>query len=171
MKEELKIPIPLKIICFLLPFVGLIIYVCNVQKNRKYANKCGLTSLIGLLLPIFIIVIIKIVEASISSNYEKAEIETKSQQIHEENLKEAENILNNIEAQTITVPKVIYYTFEEAKQELEELNFKVEKIEQYSVTVEKGYVYGQTPQFYTTAWKGDTIKLYVSKGAYSEENN
>lgn len=56
-KEELKVPIPLKIICFLIPLVGLIIYVCNVQKNRKYANQCGIVSLIGFILPIIIVVL------------------------------------------------------------------------------------------------------------------
>lgn len=56
-KEELKASIVLKIVCFLIPIVGLIIYACNVSKNKKYANSCGISSLLGILTPIIIAII------------------------------------------------------------------------------------------------------------------
>lgn len=57
-KEELKASAGLKVICFLIPLVGLIIYACNVSHNRKYANSCGIASIIGVILPIIISLII-----------------------------------------------------------------------------------------------------------------
>ena len=56
-KEELKATIGLKVLCFCIPLVGLIIYACNVSQNRKYANQCGKASVIGLLTPILVLAI------------------------------------------------------------------------------------------------------------------
>lgn len=67
-KEKMQIPIPLKIICFLFPIVGFIIYICNWQKNKEYANSCGMTSLLGLITPIIIVVIMALSGGAIFNN-------------------------------------------------------------------------------------------------------
>lgn len=56
-KEELTATTGLKVLCFCIPLVGLIIYACNVSQNRKYANQCGKASVIGLLTPILVFAI------------------------------------------------------------------------------------------------------------------
>jgi len=62
------------------------------------------------------------------------------------------------------VPKVVGKTYDDAARELENNNFKVEKIDKISQTVEKGIVIEQEPENGTKIKVGETIKLYVSSG-------
>lgn len=82
-KEELKATTGLKVLCFFIPLVGLIIYACNVSQNRKYANQCGKASVIGFLTPIIIAIIsfIFIIAFTGINNYIQ---DTKEQKSYEE---------------------------------------------------------------------------------------
>ena len=60
-KEELKASTGLKVLCFFIPLVGLIIYASNISHNRNYARQCGIASLWGFLTPIIIGICIGII--------------------------------------------------------------------------------------------------------------
>ena len=157
-KEELKASIGLKIICFLIPLVGLIIYACNVAHNRKYANQCGLSSLIGFIIPI-IIVIVAFIFFSIACITKNTLDNTFD--ASKNNLITMSNVQEYSVEETI-IPKVAGMTFEEAKEKLEKMNLKVEKIEEKNKYIEYGYVIRQEPEDNTITEEGTTIKLYVS---------
>lgn len=72
--------------------------------------------------------------------------------------------ITNIEGTKIRVPFIKYITWEEAKQKLETMNLKAEKIEQPSETIEKNYVISQSPEMNTKVETGSTIKVYISAG-------
>ncbi|MDO5556882.1 MAG: hypothetical protein Q4G05_01370 [Clostridia bacterium] len=59
-KEELKAGFWLKVLCFFIPFVGLLIYACNVSFNKKYASACGRAAAWGAFWPVFLIVFVAI---------------------------------------------------------------------------------------------------------------
>ena len=44
----------LRVICFLIPLVGLIIYAVNIVQNPKIAKECGKVSLIGVIIGLVI---------------------------------------------------------------------------------------------------------------------
>lgn len=44
----------LRVICFLIPLVGLIIYAVNIVQNPKIAKECGKVSLIGFIIGLVI---------------------------------------------------------------------------------------------------------------------
>ncbi len=44
----------LRVICFLIPLVGLIIYAVNIVQNPKIAKECGKFSLIGFIIGLLI---------------------------------------------------------------------------------------------------------------------
>lgn len=64
----------------------------------------------------------------------------------------------------VKVPRVTGLTYEEAKQQIELENLKVEKIEQVSEKVEKNYIIKQEPDYNIVVKSGSTVKLYVSRG-------
>lgn len=45
-------PLVVKIVCFIIPLVGLILYICFLSKKPKYAKHCGSLALIGFCIPI-----------------------------------------------------------------------------------------------------------------------
>lgn len=67
-------------------------------------------------------------------------------------------------AQGVEVPKVTGLSFEEASNILVNQGFLVNKAENYSDTVEAGYVISQTPAEGTKAPKGNVITVNVSRG-------
>lgn len=70
----------------------------------------------------------------------------------------------NSKGKTTEIPKVVGLTFEEAKEKLEKVNLKVEKIEEDSQEVEKNHVIRQDPKYlenYEVREKS-TVKVYVS---------
>ena len=72
--------------------------------------------------------------------------------------------------QKVTMEKVVGMSFEEAERKLvNELNLKVEKIEETSKTVEEGIVTKQDVKEGTVLNAGDTVKLYVSIGTGIEQ--
>lgn len=75
-----------------------------------------------------------------------------------------ENVADNEEKESVQVPKLVGENFEEAKKDLEKVNLKVEKIEEKSSIIERGYVMKQEPTYNTTVEEGTTVKLYVSIG-------
>ena len=50
-----KAPVILRIISFFIPLVGLIIYLCSYNDNRKYGNSCGVPALVGFIIGILLI--------------------------------------------------------------------------------------------------------------------
>lgn len=67
-------------------------------------------------------------------------------------------------AQGIEVPSVTDMTFEEANSKLVSAGFLVNKAEDYSATVERGYVISQNPAEGNKAPRGSVITITVSKG-------
>lgn len=70
----------------------------------------------------------------------------------------------NSKSKTVEIPKVVGLTFEEAKEKLEKVNLKVEKIEEDSQEVENNHVIRQEPKYlenYEVKEKS-TVKVYVS---------
>ena len=53
-----KAPVILRVISFFIPLVGLIIYLCSYNDNRKYGNSCGIPALVGFILRIVLISLI-----------------------------------------------------------------------------------------------------------------
>ena len=72
-------------------------------------------------------------------------------------------------ADTVTVPSVVGSDFDDAKDTLEGLGFKVAEQEQHHATVGEGLVVSQSVDANTKAAKGTTITLYVSIGPESSE--
>ena len=58
-EKELTVPFIVLVVCFFIPFAGLIIYACNISHNRKFANKCGKASLFGIITPIIILILVQ----------------------------------------------------------------------------------------------------------------
>lgn len=63
-----------------------------------------------------------------------------------------------------TVPKLTGMTFEEAEQELQELELVIQKEEESSSKVEAGYIIRQTPEADEEIKVGETVTVYVSTG-------
>lgn len=95
--QELKAPIILKVVCFFIPLAGLIIYACNISKNRKYANSCGIASLVGLLTPIIIVIIIVVSGGIYNNSLKDNTIFTSSQSVSAEEQNEIELIKGYME--------------------------------------------------------------------------
>lgn len=64
----------------------------------------------------------------------------------------------------VTIPKVTGMKKEDAVKALEDLQLKVEIIEENDKKVEEGYVISQETEANTEAYAGDTVKIHVSKG-------
>ena len=62
----------------------------------------------------------------------------------------------------ISIPDVVSLTTEEAKKRLEEKGFKCNVQEEFSETIEFGYVIRQTPDKNSKAKKGTEVTIYVS---------
>lgn len=238
---KLEASIGIKILCFIIPLVGLILYICNVSTNKKYANACGkmalISAIIGIvLLPIIILVIILLLGMGITVFNSSADVITESESsitsIEKEtfnskfyvyegtNLSSSsvKNLLSMIileeyndnyidivfngktytdayevrnkiystskysvefeenssgiidsvtiteEIKNVTVPSLVGEKEDDAKRELENLNLKVEIVEEENEVVEIGYVVRQEPIYNTTVEEGTTVKLYVSMG-------
>ncbi len=67
----------------------------------------------------------------------------------------------------IKIADVENLKYEDAKKRLEAQGLKCEKVEEFSETIQFGYVIKQSPEGGKKAEKGDTVKVYVS----SEEKN
>lgn len=52
MKEDFKAPIILRIVCFFVPIVGLILFCCNISENKTYAKSCGIPALISTIISV-----------------------------------------------------------------------------------------------------------------------
>ncbi len=65
----------------------------------------------------------------------------------------------------ITLPDLTMYEYREAEQSLRDLGLVVEKEQVYHDTIEIGYVVTTEPNMGTVMSNGDTVKLYISKGA------
>ncbi len=63
-----------------------------------------------------------------------------------------------------SVPDVVGYSLEDAKQTLQDANFEVEVKEEYDPQVEKGKVISQNPDGGDNAAEGSTVVITVSKG-------
>lgn len=64
----------------------------------------------------------------------------------------------------VKVPKLAGSTFEEAESSLNDVNLKIEKIEETSQKIQEGIVIKQEPKENTEVKAGETVKVYVSKG-------
>lgn len=64
----------------------------------------------------------------------------------------------------IVVPEVTGYSYEEASSKLTQMGFLVNRMEDYSDSIEEGLVYYQNPVSRVKAPKGSVITVYVSKG-------
>lgn len=71
--------------------------------------------------------------------------------------------------ETTTMPKVTGLTKEEAIEEIEKANLKVEITEETSKKVEQGYVISQNPTVNTKLNAGETVKIVVSLGTGIKE--
>ncbi len=66
-------------------------------------------------------------------------------------------------AETIIVPDLVDYKWEEKEPELAELHLKCDVVEEYSIYA-PGYVIGSSPASGESIVQGDTITVHVSKG-------
>lgn len=94
---------------FFIPLVGLIIYACNISKNRKYANSCGIASLVGLVFPIIIVIIIVVSGGIYSNSLKDNTIFTSSQSISAEEQREIDVIKEFIDIAK-TQAKIEFYS-------------------------------------------------------------
>lgn len=62
------------------------------------------------------------------------------------------------------VPDVVGKTLQDAKSTLENAGFKVEEDDEYDETVEKDHIIKQSPEGDSSASKGSTVRIVVSKG-------
>lgn len=53
-ENEQKASFGMKLLSFLIPLAGLIIFACNISKRPKYAKGCGIAALIGFIITIVI---------------------------------------------------------------------------------------------------------------------
>lgn len=133
----------LKIICFLIPIMGIIIFAINISTKPRYAKDCLIASMIPILILVAIIIVltpISILLSNLEKTFEKTEVQ---------------------------LPDFTYLTFEEATIKAKDLNLKIEFIEEYNDKIEKGQIIRQEPE-YKPNYKihsGNTIKVVISKGA------
>ncbi len=66
------------------------------------------------------------------------------------------------EGAELKIPDVENLKYEDAKKRLEAQGFKCELVEEFSETIQYGYVIRQSPKAGEDAEKGDTVKVYVS---------
>jgi len=57
-RDELVASTGLKVLCFFVPLVGLLIYACNISFNRKFATECGKWSLISFLILVGMLILV-----------------------------------------------------------------------------------------------------------------
>ena len=69
----------------------------------------------------------------------------------------------------VEVPKLLGYTYEQAKEELAKYNLGIKKIEDYSELYEEGQIYEQSVKAGEKVDKNTTIVVYVSKGTSTFE--
>ncbi|WP_270941872.1 Stk1 family PASTA domain-containing Ser/Thr kinase [Romboutsia lituseburensis] len=72
---------------------------------------------------------------------------------------------NSEQQQTVTVPDVSNEYLDDAQKKLTDLNLKVEIREEYNADVKENCVIYQTPKAGTELQEGDTVTIYLSKGA------
>lgn len=98
---KLEASIGIKILCFIIPLVGLILYICNVSTNKKYANACGkmalISAIIGLILPGIILVIILLLSMGIMVFNSSADV-----------IAESESSITSIEKETFNSKFYVY---------------------------------------------------------------
>ena len=133
----------LKIICFLIPIIGIIIFAINISTKPKYAKGCLIASIIPTLI-VLVLIIVLFLSSLIEHNID--EVRRKAQ---------------------VQLPDFTYLTFEEASIKANDLNLKIEIIEEeYNDKIEKGKIIRQKPE-YEPDYKilsGSTIKVIISKG-------
>lgn len=102
-KKEYESSIGLRIICFLIPLVGLIIYSVNIVQKPKIARECGKFALFGFVLSIIVMILIFIIVINEYSNSNTGlitpaigEEQTKYQEETDEVEKEFEKIVNDV---------------------------------------------------------------------------
>ena len=134
--QELKAPIILKVVCFFIPLAGLIIYACNISKNRKYANSCGIASLVGLLTPIIIVIIIVVSGGIYNNSLKDNTIFTSSQSVSAEEQNEIEQRLDLIYSLKRKygndIKEIIQY-----KNEIQEEIEHIENLDEYNNKLKK----------------------------------
>lgn len=90
----------LRIVCFLIPLVGLIVYAVNIVQRPKIAKECGLYALIGFIIGIVIIGIcwVCILLSNIRDSTGIITTVTSEEQIEyqDEQYEEAEKLINDI---------------------------------------------------------------------------
>ena len=74
----------------------------------------------------------------------------------------ASNLLGG--GEPVDVPKVVGLTEEQARDQLEDLEFEVDTLEKPHSKVEAGFVFRQDPKANEEAEAGDTVTIYVSTG-------
>ena len=47
-KTDYIISIPEMLVCYLFPIIGIIICICNIGRNKQYAEEWGITSLLAI---------------------------------------------------------------------------------------------------------------------------
>ena len=70
---------------------------------------------------------------------------------------------------SVRVPNVVGMSEDAAASSLSNVGLKYRSLKEYSDTVPAGCVIRQTPSANATANKGDTVKLYISKGKESDQ--
>lgn len=134
----------LKIICFLIPIIGIIIFAINISTKPKYAKGCLIASITPTLILIAIIIVLIssfLIENNIDETRKNAQVQ---------------------------LPDFTGLTFEEASIIADDLKLKIEIIEEeYNEKIEKGKIVRQKPAYQPnyTIFAGNIIKVTISKGA------
>ena len=99
-KREYESSTGLRIICFFIPLLGLIVYAVNIVQSPKIAKECGLYALIGFIIGIVIIGIgwVCILLSNIQDNSGIITTVTSEEQTKYENelYEETEKLINDI---------------------------------------------------------------------------
>ncbi len=119
------------------------------KSRKKYVGLKGVNVAIIIIMIFIITIIISKVVADNMSNKNLNNITSEYKEQPEEN-------------KIVTTPRVEGMSFEEAKRELEKYNLKIEKIEEKTTKVLKGYVLRQEPKYNTKIEENSIVKVYVS---------
>lgn len=76
-ENEQKASFGMKLLSFLIPLVGLILFACNVSNKPKYAKGCGIAAVIGFItgvvvIPIVVTIIISVIGFNIYNDAQEA---------------------------------------------------------------------------------------------------
>ncbi len=83
--------------------------------------------------------------------------------------KDTTNVTDSNDSGKVEVPKLLGYTYEQAKEELSKYSLGIKKIEDYSELYEEGQIYDQSVEAGEMVDKNTTIVVYVSKGTSTFE--